>query len=206
MEPHVGLLPGCLVVAAGPAPAGGCKVGLGYQTPATELPESFSEMSATSMGFAEETGGEFRWWLRLAEPRLTDLVERATAANPLIPIAGVHLRHARAAREAAQALLYPEIHAGASRFRGSSGALDVLEAQHQVDQADMPLAQSEVAVTVNAVTLRKALGGGWRVAESPPTSEGPREPPIPTRRSSDGCSITPNGKDTTDRERSDSRG
>jgi outer membrane protein TolC len=54
--------------------------------------------------------------------------------------------------------------------------LDVLEAQHQVDQADMLLAQSEVAVTVNVVTLYKALGGGWEVAELPPAGEGPREP------------------------------
>ncbi len=59
---------------------------------------------------------------------------------------------------------------------GLLNQLDVLEAQHQVDQADMLLAQSEVAVTVNAVTLYKALGGGWQAAEPLPAGQGPEKP------------------------------
>ena len=56
--------------------------------------------------------------------------------------------------------------------------LDVLEAQHQADQADMLLAQSEVTVTVNVVTLYKALGGGWEVAEPQATDRPKAKEPL----------------------------
>jgi outer membrane protein, multidrug efflux system len=51
--------------------------------------------------------------------------------------------------------------------KGILDQLTVLDAQRQADRADMSLAQSEVALTVNVVTLYKALGGGWEVAEPP---------------------------------------
>jgi hypothetical protein len=42
----------------------------------------------------------------------------------------------------------------------------------------MLLARSEVVVTVNVVTLYKALGGGWQVAEPPAAGEPvAKEPP-----------------------------
>ena len=55
--------------------------------------------------------------------------------------------------------------------RGILDQLQVLDAQRQADRADMLLAQSEVALTVNAVTLYKTLGGGWQVAEPAAASQ-----------------------------------
>lgn len=43
--------------------------------------------------------------------------------------------------------------------------LTVLDAQRQASRADMQLAQAQVALTVNAIRLYKALGGGWETAE-----------------------------------------
>jgi len=49
--------------------------------------------------------------------------------------------------------------------RGILDQLTVLDAQRQSNRADMLLAQGEVQLVVNVVTLYKALGGGWEAAE-----------------------------------------
>jgi NodT family efflux transporter outer membrane factor (OMF) lipoprotein len=55
--------------------------------------------------------------------------------------------------------------------RGILDQLTVLDAQRQSNRADMGLAQGEVQLVVNTVTLYKALGGGWEVAEPAPTTQ-----------------------------------
>jgi NodT family efflux transporter outer membrane factor (OMF) lipoprotein len=52
--------------------------------------------------------------------------------------------------------------------RGILDQLTVLDAQRQSDRAEMLLAQGQVQLVVDLVTLYKALGGGWEVAEPPP--------------------------------------
>jgi NodT family efflux transporter outer membrane factor (OMF) lipoprotein len=52
--------------------------------------------------------------------------------------------------------------------RGILDQLTVLDAQRQSNRADMMLAQGQVQLVVNTVTLYKALGGGWEVAEPTP--------------------------------------
>jgi NodT family efflux transporter outer membrane factor (OMF) lipoprotein len=54
--------------------------------------------------------------------------------------------------------------------RGILDQLTVLDAQRQSNRADLMLAQGEVAQVVYVVTLYKALGGGWEVAEPSPTT------------------------------------
>jgi outer membrane protein TolC len=54
--------------------------------------------------------------------------------------------------------------------RGILDQLTVLDAQRQSNRADMLLAQGEVQHVVNAVTLYKALGGGWEIAEPAATT------------------------------------
>jgi NodT family efflux transporter outer membrane factor (OMF) lipoprotein len=49
--------------------------------------------------------------------------------------------------------------------RGILDQLTVLDAQRQADRADMLLTQEQISLAVNMVTLYKALGGGWEVAE-----------------------------------------
>jgi NodT family efflux transporter outer membrane factor (OMF) lipoprotein len=52
--------------------------------------------------------------------------------------------------------------------RGLLDQLTVLDAQRQSNRADMMLARGQVQLVVNTVTLYKALGGGWEIAEPPP--------------------------------------
>ena len=56
-----------------------------------------------------------------------------------------------------------------SRMRYDSGAigfLDVLDAQRNLEQAELALAQSTTTVSTNLVALYKALGGGWQPQSS----------------------------------------
>jgi NodT family efflux transporter outer membrane factor (OMF) lipoprotein len=55
--------------------------------------------------------------------------------------------------------------------RGILDQLTVLDAQRQSNRADMALAQGQVQLVVNTVTLYKALGGGWEVAEPAPAAK-----------------------------------
>lgn len=54
--------------------------------------------------------------------------------------------------------------------RGILDQLTVLDAQRQANRADMLLTQGQMALAVNTVTLYKALGGGWEVAEPAPAT------------------------------------
>ena len=49
--------------------------------------------------------------------------------------------------------------------------LRVLDAQRQSNRADMLLVQGQVQHVVNLVSLYKALGGGWEVAEPAPATQ-----------------------------------
>src|ERR1041385_9082562 len=161
MKLFLGSLRAWLSASAALALAGGCMVGPDYQAPATKMPDAFGELKAASTGVAAEADGEVRWWRRFDDGQLTDLVERAIAANPSIAVAEARLGQARAAREAAQALLYPEIHAGASlfKFRGSSGALGLPEG--------LPNLQGTLyQVGFDAIWVADVFGGTRRQIES----------------------------------------
>jgi len=60
--------------------------------------------------------------------------------------------------------------------RGILDQLTVLDAQRQSNRADMLLAQGQVQLVVDVVTLYKALGGGWEVAE--PNASSPTTQPV----------------------------
>ena len=59
--------------------------------------------------------------------------------------------------------------------RGLLDQLTVLDAQRQSNRADMLLVQGQVQLVVNVVTLYKALGGGWEVAEPSPATQPDRD-------------------------------
>jgi len=143
----------------------GCKVGPNYRAPTTTMPGAYAEPSAmqeaAAARFAGDADREVRWWRRLKDAKLTDLVERAVKANSSITVAEARLSQARAARQAAQALLYPEIHANASlfRFRGSSGALGVPEGV-------LPMEGNLYQFGFDAIWVVDVFGGTSRQIES----------------------------------------
>lgn len=55
--------------------------------------------------------------------------------------------------------------------RGILDQLTVLDAQRQANRADMLLIEGEMALNVNMVTLYKAVGGGWEIAEPAPATD-----------------------------------
>jgi NodT family efflux transporter outer membrane factor (OMF) lipoprotein len=122
-----------LVATSSLAIGGGCMVGPNYKPPATTMPASYQELSgypttapATAPSVvAAASPTEVRWWQRLGDPKLTDLVEKSMKANYSVAVAEARLREARAARQVAQSLLYPTVGVGASalRYRLSESAV-----------------------------------------------------------------------------------
>ena len=101
--------------------AAGCMVGPNYKPPATTMPAAYREpitgpTTAPAM-FTANAPAEIRWWRQLGDAQLTNLVEKAVTANYGIAAAQAQLREARAGRQMAQAMLYPQVSVGASALR-----------------------------------------------------------------------------------------
>lgn len=111
--------------------AGGCMVGPNYRRPATTMPAVYHELTSgptTAPAFVSaDAPAEIRWWRQLGDAQLTNLVEKAVTANYGVAVAQARLREARAGRQMAQAMLYPQVGVGASflRFRGSDSVVSL---------------------------------------------------------------------------------
>jgi NodT family efflux transporter outer membrane factor (OMF) lipoprotein len=112
--------------------AAGCMVGPNYQPPATTMPAAYRELSTAGPTTAPavataDVPAEIRWWRQLGDPELTDLVEKSMKANCGVAVAEARLREARAGREMAQSLLYPQVGLGAStlQFRASDSVISL---------------------------------------------------------------------------------
>ena len=111
--------------------AAGCMVGPNYKRPVTHMSPAYREAVAgatTAPSFVNtEAAAEIRWWRELGDEELTKLVEQSLTANYGIAVAEARLREARASRQMAQAMLYPQVSVGASalRFRGSDSIVNL---------------------------------------------------------------------------------
>ncbi len=120
-RPHLLLPPLALVLSA-------CKVvGPDHQTPAMDLPASFSQGGTRWNRQSPESLPEPRsWWRLYKDPTLTSLVERSLAANQELAAADARVRQARSLSRVARSRYFPGITLGTSaersqtRFRGGS--------------------------------------------------------------------------------------
>jgi NodT family efflux transporter outer membrane factor (OMF) lipoprotein len=124
--------------------ATGCMVGPNYKPPATRMPAAYAEPTTrpttnpttnpTSVLPDGALPAEIRWWRQFGDSKLTDLVERSIQANYGVAAADARLREARAGRQMAQALLYPQVGVGASALRyGISDSVVSLNGIHSED-------------------------------------------------------------------------
>jgi NodT family efflux transporter outer membrane factor (OMF) lipoprotein len=152
-----------LALSAAPIAAGGCMVGPDYEPPQMAVPEAYYE-AGEGPAFAAGGPTEIRWWRQLGDAQLTDLVERSVTANYGVAVAEARLREARAARQVAQSLLYPQLSIGASalRFRGS-------EATAQLPGLD--LEDSLFQIGFDASWVVDLFGGTRRGVESARANE-----------------------------------
>ena len=97
----------------------GCTVGPDYVPPETELPETF-RASVPDADLAPEMLA--RWWTRLDDPMLDELLERATTANLDLRRAEAQLRQARAQRRVTGSTLLPTVTASGGAQRSESSA------------------------------------------------------------------------------------
>ena len=149
--------------------AAGCKVGPNYKAPLTAMPPEYSEATtapttAPAFVVSAETPADIRWWRHLDDRQLTDLVEKAVKANYGVAVAEARLREARAVRQAAKSLLYPQVNVGASalRFRGSDAGIGL---------SDIDFEDSLFQVGFDAVRAVDVFGGARRGVESAKANE-----------------------------------
>ncbi|MCK6480095.1 MAG: efflux transporter outer membrane subunit [Planctomycetes bacterium] len=123
-------------------------------------------------------GGRRRSGIEIAEARVEaakasyqDTVLRAfrEVESALVAVDRARARLADLERLSASARECTDIARGDYR-RGILDQLTVLDAQRQSNRADMLLTQGRVALSVHTVSLYKALGGGWEVAERVPAA------------------------------------
>jgi NodT family efflux transporter outer membrane factor (OMF) lipoprotein len=149
--------------------AGGCMVGPNYKPPSPALPAQYREPTTgpttAPAGPAASIEPDVRWWRRFGDDRLASLVERAVTANNGIQVAQARLREARASREIAQSLLYPQVDIGASvgRFRGSQAGIGVPVASNLEDNL--------FQVGFDATWQVDVFGGTRRLVESARANE-----------------------------------
>ena len=122
-------------------------------------------------------GGRLRGTLRLreAQQRETAVAFRRTLLgawqevdNALTAFAEAQARE----REVADAVAQNEVALRAARQRYAEGAVDFLDvntAQAQLLQSQNDLASSRTQIATGLVTLYRALGGGWEIAEAAPS-------------------------------------
>ena len=107
-----------IVAAAAAATAlAACAVGPNYRTPAVALDAGYIGAGATSINAAEPGADIARFWRAFADPTLTQLEERAIAANGDVRVAQARLRESRALLQGARAELLPEVDASADASR-----------------------------------------------------------------------------------------
>lgn len=101
---------------------GGCMVGLDYQKPAMELPQSFKEGAQWQRAVSNPQGAlDSQWWLAYQDPVLNDLVARSAKANQSIIAAEAAYRLAQAQVASSRAGLWPTVGVGLSGSRGEGG-------------------------------------------------------------------------------------
>lgn len=103
-------------------------VGPDFETPAMDLPASFSQGGVTWKRESPGTQPVPRaWWKLYKDPQLSSMVDRSLAGNQDLAAAAARLRQARALSKAARSLYFPDIDlgVGAERrktvFRGPGG-------------------------------------------------------------------------------------
>ncbi|MFN7709402.1 MAG: efflux transporter outer membrane subunit [Holosporales bacterium] len=93
----------------------GCAVGPDYERPRLDAPQKWS---LPSVGGQEEQGiSSAPWWQAFGDPLLSELMERAMAANKDLKIAEARLREARADTTAQEASIMPSFFAMGSSQR-----------------------------------------------------------------------------------------
>jgi NodT family efflux transporter outer membrane factor (OMF) lipoprotein len=112
-----------LIVLAALGLAACAAVGPDYTPPVTEVPGGWNRLDpeAHPVMDAAAAGDLSRWWRRLDDPLLSELVTEALQANLDLRGALARLRAARARRAAASAAFFPTLDASASASRSRSG-------------------------------------------------------------------------------------
>ncbi len=107
--------------------AGCAAVGPDYSAPEPALPAAWNRVGSSGESASPDDAGDLsRWWQRLGDPALSNLIERSLGGGrdgaTELRAAHARLREARARRALAGANLFPTLNASASGSRAKSSA------------------------------------------------------------------------------------
>ncbi len=150
--------------------ATGCSVHGTYRAPKPSMPTTWTASGTLrEAGLSTSTTGDLsRWWLKLGDPVLTRLIQRALRSSPDLDLARAKLQQARAKAQAAGAARYPELSASGSAGvtqsamtsgRTTTASLGVgLDASWEIDLFG-GVRKSIEAATADAQAQHEALRG-----------------------------------------------
>jgi outer membrane protein, multidrug efflux system len=96
-----------------------CAVGPDYMSPSIDLPSHWANAKPAKAG---KTASLARWWRRLNDPVLDELIRRAVQGNLDVASAKARIREARATRRQAIGALFPAITGSGSASRARTAA------------------------------------------------------------------------------------
>lgn len=111
-----------------------CAVGPDYKPPATTLDAGFVNAGASATNANAPASDIAMFWRGFNDPALTELVEKALAANGDVRIAQARLQEARASLQGVQAAVLPEVGvaANASRALQSESVVPLFAGQERI--------------------------------------------------------------------------
>ena len=164
-----------LALAAGPLGAGGCMVGPNYKPPVNKMPAAYREPTSrptTAPASVTAQGQhEIRWWRHFDDPQLTKLVERSVKVNYNVAVAKARVREARAIRQIAHSLLFPQVDVGASAFRFRAPHSGVGIPGNVVGVPGFSFEDSLYQIGFDAVWVVDVFGGTRRGVEAATANE-----------------------------------
>jgi len=140
----------------------GCTVGPNHVEPVRELPASWSAVGRPDIAAAGDDQELADWWKVFNDPVLSDLIDRAVAANLELRVAEARIDETRALRRMASAGLWPEADVGVSYDRSSRGS----SSGEGVDSGGTGREGDLYRASLNALWEIDLFGGTRRAAEA----------------------------------------
>lgn len=138
----------------------GCVVGPDYHPPRLALPERWGSVTDTKLSATPELS---RWWTRLNDPLLDELVNEAVQGSLDVATARAKVREARASYAQATGGLFPSLTASAGATRSAAGVNSARAATSGVPSSVSPATPIPLPSRSPVNTFQAGLDASWEL-------------------------------------------